>query len=450
MTQALAGIRVLDLSNVLAGPFCAYQLALIGAEVIKIEVPERGDLARQLGADASLNQRLMGASFLAQNSGKKSVTVNLKSGSGKEVLQRLVRTAHVLVENFRPGVMDRLGVGYEQLKQQNPALVYCAISGFGQDGPMKDAPAYDQIVQGLSGAMSITGDERCAPLRVGYPVADTLGGITAAFAIAAALMRRMRTDEGAFIDVSMLDSALASMGWVISNYLIAGQEPLPMGNDNFTAAPSGAFKTGSGLLNIAANKQEQFEALAKVIGREDLDRLTLCRPRRPQAAPRGAHAGSGGGAPLQTGCGVGENPDRRWNSSGPGRHRAGGARESPGEASRVAAGFRRGSRRRSADQRHARRLQAFERQSGGSVAATAPRRTHGRSSAKRRLQHSGDRGLAEDWCDLAFSRSRQLWGFQEPSTLLVVPSRKLFDSAKWKITSTCINRWHCSFRKRRR
>jgi len=270
MTQALAGIRVLDLSNVLAGPFCAYQLALLGAEVIKIEVPEHGDLARKLGADASLNEKLMGASFLAQNSGKKSVTVNLKSEGGKEVLQRLVRTAHVLVENFRPGVMDRLGVGYEQLRQHNPSLVYCAISGFGQDGPMKEAPAYDQIIQGLSGAMSITGDERCAPLRAGYPVADTLGGITAAFAIAAALMRRMRTDEGSFIDVSMLDSALASMGWVISNYLIAGQEPVPMGNDNFTAAPSGAFKTGSGLLNIAANKQEQFEALAKVMGREDL------------------------------------------------------------------------------------------------------------------------------------------------------------------------------------
>jgi crotonobetainyl-CoA:carnitine CoA-transferase CaiB-like acyl-CoA transferase len=270
MTRALAGIRVLDLTNVLAGPFCAYQLALLGAEVIKIEVPEQGDLARQLGADASLNGKLMGASFLAQNSGKKSVTVNLKSDGGKEVLQRLVRTAHVLVENFRPGVMNRLGVGYEQLRQQNPSLVYCAISGFGQDGPMKDAPAYDQIVQGLSGAMSITGDERCAPLRVGYPVADTLGGITAAFAIVGALMRRMRTDEGAFIDVSMLDSALASMGWVISNYLIAGQAPVPMGNDNFTAAPSGAFRTGSGLLNIAANKQEQFEELAKVIGREDL------------------------------------------------------------------------------------------------------------------------------------------------------------------------------------
>ena len=270
LTQAFAGIRVLDISNVLAGPFCAYQLGLLGAEVIKVEVPQHGDLARKLGADASLNERLMGASFLAQNSGKKSVTVNLKTEGGKEVLQRLVKTAHVLVENFRPGVMDRLGVGYEQLRKHNPSFVYCAISGFGQDGPMKDAPAYDQIIQGVSGAMSITGDERCAPLRVGYPAADTLGGITAAFAIASALMRRMQTNEGAFIDVSMLDSALASMGWVISNYLIAGQKPIPMGNDNFTAAPSGAFKTGNGLLNIAANKQEQFEALAKVIGREDL------------------------------------------------------------------------------------------------------------------------------------------------------------------------------------
>ena len=270
MTQGLAGIRVLDLSNVLAGPFCAYQLALLGAEVIKIEVPEQGDLARKFGADALLNERLMGASFLAQNSGKKSVTVNLKSDGGKEVLRRFVRSAHVLVENFRPGVMNRLGIGYEQLRQHNPSLVYCAISGFGQDGPMKNAPAYDQVIQGLSGAMSITGDERCAPLRVGYPFADTLGGITAAFAITGALMRWTRTGEGSFIDVSMLDSALASMGWVISNYLIAGQEPLPMGNDNFTAAPSGAFKTGNGLLNIAANKQEQFEELAKVIGRKDL------------------------------------------------------------------------------------------------------------------------------------------------------------------------------------
>jgi CoA:oxalate CoA-transferase len=270
MTQALAGIRVLDLSNVLAGPLCAYQLALLGAEVIKVEVPKTGDLARQLGADPALNARHMGASFLAQNSGKKSITVNLKSEAGKDVLRRLVRSADVLVENFRPGVMERLGLGYRELRELNAALVYCAISGFGQSGPMKDAPAYDQIIQGLSGMMSVTGNEDSGPMRAGYPVADTVGGITAAFAIAAALLRRQRTGEGSLIDVSMLDSAIVSLGWVVSNYLIAGVMPRAIGNENFTAAPSGAFRTGRGLLNIAANKQEQFEALAKALGRDDL------------------------------------------------------------------------------------------------------------------------------------------------------------------------------------
>ncbi|RZK88788.1 MAG: CoA transferase, partial [Methylobacterium sp.] len=270
MTQALDGIRVLDLTNVLAGPFCAYQLALLGAEVVKLEVPRSGDLARQLGADAELNGAHMGASFLAQNAGKKSVTLNLKNEDGKAVLRRLVQDADVLVENFRPGVMKRLGLCYDKLREVNPKLIYCAISGFGQEGPLKDAPAYDQIIQGLSGMMSITGTPECAPLRVGYPVADTLSGVSAAFAITAALVRRGKTGEGAFIDVSMLDSALVTMGWVISNYLIAGVEPRAHGNDNFTAAPSGTFKTGDGLLNIAANKQEQFQALAKAIGRDDL------------------------------------------------------------------------------------------------------------------------------------------------------------------------------------
>jgi crotonobetainyl-CoA:carnitine CoA-transferase CaiB-like acyl-CoA transferase len=270
LNPALAGIRVLDLTNVLSGPFCVYQLGQLGADVIKIEVPGFGDLARQLGADESLNAQLMGASFLAQNAGKRSVTINLKCDAGREVLLRLVQRADVVVENFRPGVMERLGVGYAALAAANPRIIYCAISGFGQDGPLKDAPAYDQIIQGLSGMMSITGDARCTPMRVGYPVADTLGGITAAFAITAALVRRGATGAGAFIDVSMLDVALASMGWVVSNYLIARCEPVPMGNDNFTAAPSGAFATGHGLLNIAANKQEQFEILARMIGREDL------------------------------------------------------------------------------------------------------------------------------------------------------------------------------------
>jgi CoA:oxalate CoA-transferase len=270
MAGLLAGTRILDLTNVLAGPFCCYQLAQLGAEVIKIEVPGMGDLARALGADAELNRRGMGASFLAQNAGKRSITLNLKSEQGRSAFKRLVTTADVVVENFRPGVMDRLGLGYGSLEVVRPDIIYCAISGFGQDGPLKFNPAYDQIIQGLCGVMSVTGDAQSAPLRVGYPVADTMGGITAAFAIAAALFRRERSGEGEFIDVSMLEASLVAMGWAVSNWLIAGVKPEPMGNDNMTASPSGTFRTGDGLLNIAANKQEQFEMLVRLIGREEL------------------------------------------------------------------------------------------------------------------------------------------------------------------------------------
>ncbi len=268
--RLLEGIRVLDLTNVLAGPFCCYQLAALGADVIKVEVPGTGDLARELGADPALNRKLMGTSFLAQNAGKRSITLNLKSQAGKQIFQRLVGTAQVVVENFRPGVMRRLGLGYAALKDANPGLVYCAISGFGQDGPLKDNPAYDQIVQGLSGVMSVTGTKDGSPLRVGYPIADTIGGLTAAFAIAAALVRRGRGGEGEFIDVSMLEATLVTMGWQVSNYLIGGIEPQRAGNDNMTASPSGTFSTGDGLLNIAANRQEQFETLCRMIGRPDL------------------------------------------------------------------------------------------------------------------------------------------------------------------------------------
>ena len=265
MSQSLRGIRVLDLTNVLAGPFACHQLAHMGADVIKVETRQGGDLARQLGADPELNKRFMGVSFLAQNSGKRSITVDFKHPSGKEVFRRLVRTADVVVENFRPGVMNRLGLGYESLLQENPKLIYCAISGFGQDGPLRDLPAYDQIIQGMSGVMSITGAPENAPYRVGYPMADTIGGITAAFAVAAALADRNRT-SGTFIDVSMLEAVMATMGWAVSNHLIAGREPKPMGNENVTASPSGTFQTQDGLLNIAANKQEQFEAVCHVVG----------------------------------------------------------------------------------------------------------------------------------------------------------------------------------------
>ena len=161
--KPLAGIRILDLTNVLAGPFCCHQLAHMGADVIKVEVPGSGDLARQLGADPDLNKKGMGTSFLAQNTGKRSITINMKSDQGKEVFHKLVATSDVLIENFRPGVMDRLGVGYDVLKKDHPNLIYCAISGFGQDGPLKSAPAYDQIIQGMAGVMAVTGTPETAP-----------------------------------------------------------------------------------------------------------------------------------------------------------------------------------------------------------------------------------------------------------------------------------------------
>ena len=165
------------------------------------------------------------------------------------------------------GVMDRLDLGFDDLKLENPSLVYCAISGFGANGPLRNLPAYDQVIQGMSGVMSITGSAQTAPYRVGYPLADTIGGMTAAFAIAAILAgQNGKTRDAVFLDVSMLESTMATMGWVVSNYLIAGKSPTPMGNDNFTASPSGAFETGEGLINIAANKQEHFESVCRVLG----------------------------------------------------------------------------------------------------------------------------------------------------------------------------------------
>lgn len=268
--KILNGVRVLDLTNVLSGPFATLHLALLGAEVIKIENPTDGDLARKLGCVPKYNQMLMGTSFLAQNANKKSMTLNLKSPVGKEIFRKLVATADVVVENFRPDVMTRLGLSYAELRKINPGLIYCAISGFGQTGPDALKPAYDQIIQGLSGEMAINGDERVSPLRAGFPVCDTVGGLNAAFAIMAALYHRERTGEGQAIDVALLDSIMPLMGWVAANLLIGGQQPVLMGNDNFTAAPSGTFATKDGYINIAANKQEQWEAVTDVLGVPEL------------------------------------------------------------------------------------------------------------------------------------------------------------------------------------
>ena len=268
--KLLSGIRVLDLTNVLSGPFATLHLALLGAEVIKIENPVDGDLARKLGNVPALNDQLMGTSFLAQNANKKSLTLNLKDPQGVEIFRRLAKNADVIVENFRPGVMERLNLGYGVLSKTNPRLIYCAISGFGQTGPDALKPAYDQIIQGLSGVMAINGDETLNPLRCGFPVCDTVGGLNAAFAIMGALYHRERSGEGQFIDIALLDSIMPLMGWVAANLLIGGQQPVLMGNDNFTAAPSGTFATQDGYINIAANKQEQWEAVADLLGVPEL------------------------------------------------------------------------------------------------------------------------------------------------------------------------------------
>jgi CoA:oxalate CoA-transferase len=284
--KLLEGVRVLDLTNVLSGPFATLHLALLGAEVIKIENPEGGDLARKLGNVPAYNRQLLGTSFLAQNANKKSLTLNLKAEEGKEIFRRLARTADVVVENFRPGVMARLGFSYEELCRLNPKIIYCAISGFGQSGPDAFKPAYDQIIQGLSGVMAINGDERLNPLRAGFPVCDTVGGLNAAFAIMAALYHRAQTGEGQFIDIALLDSIMPLMGWVAANLLIGGQPPTLLGNDNFTAAPSGMFKTQDGYINIAANQQEQWENLAAELGLSELTKDPRFQERDTRKANR--------------------------------------------------------------------------------------------------------------------------------------------------------------------
>ena len=262
----LSGIRVLDLTNVLSGPFATVHLALLGAEVIKIENPADGDLARKLGCVPEYNRKLMGTSFLAQNANKKSMTLNLKAPEGKKIFRTLVSGADVLVENFRPDVMKRLGTRLRGPERDQPAAHLLRDIRDRPDGPRRAKPAYDQIIQGLSGEMAINGDERLSPLRAGFPVCDTVAGLNAAFAVMAALYHRQRTGEGQSIDVALLDSIMPLMGWVVANLMIGGQEPVLMGNDNFTAAPSGVFRTGDGHINIAANKQEQWESVADVLG----------------------------------------------------------------------------------------------------------------------------------------------------------------------------------------
>jgi crotonobetainyl-CoA:carnitine CoA-transferase CaiB-like acyl-CoA transferase len=269
MTKPFAGIRILDFTRYVAGPFGTYQLALLGADVVKIE-PKTGDEMRQSQVSKEWAAKGLGPSFMGINANKRSLTLDLQKPKAIEIVKRLVETADVVWENFRPGIMDRFGIGYEALKQINPRLVYCAVSGFGQNGPERGTAAFDGKLQAMSGIMSITGHEDKGPTRAGFALCDTIGAMTAAFAVASALYQRTVTGEGQFGDVAMLDAALAFIPGQVAEYTVAGHIHRQFGNLSSTGKVTGnRFKAGEGDLMLAVMTERQFANLMKGLGRED-------------------------------------------------------------------------------------------------------------------------------------------------------------------------------------
>jgi crotonobetainyl-CoA:carnitine CoA-transferase CaiB-like acyl-CoA transferase len=265
MSSALAGTLVVDFSHVMAGPYASHLLRLLGAEVIKIEAPGIGDAMRNYGADRRYDG--MSPAFIAVNAGKKSLALNLKHPPALAAVRRLIGRADVLLENFRPGVMGRLGLDYESVRALQPRIVYCSVSGYGQSSPRRDWPAIDNIVQATSGMMSLSGENGDGPMRVGFPVVDTLTGQTAAFAIVAALLRRERTGSGEHIDVAMFDAAIAFMTSAVVPYLVTGKALERTGNTGYSGQPTSAvFNASDGRqLSLGVVQQAQFETLARAL-----------------------------------------------------------------------------------------------------------------------------------------------------------------------------------------
>ncbi|MGD8415502.1 MAG: CoA transferase [Pseudomonadales bacterium] len=283
MPQAFSGIRIIDFTQVLAGPFATQQLALLGADVIKIEERTSGDQTRGLMQEGDSG---MAPSFLSCNLGKRSLTLDLKSPAAAEIVHRLVKTADVVVENFRAGVMDRIGFGYEALKAIRGDLIYCSISGYGQTGPKAGVPAYDGAIQADSGMMAITGFPESGPTRTGYMPVDMGTALNTAFAIAAALFRRQATGEGQRLDVAMMDTALVLQTAQISNYLVDGRLPELIGNRSPTGQPTAnSFRTADGYVNVLALKETQVRSLFAAIGRPE----AYGDPRFATARARVAH-----------------------------------------------------------------------------------------------------------------------------------------------------------------
>src|SRR5712692_2789724 len=269
MTRPFEGIRVIDVTHVLAGPFAAYQLGVLGADVIKVEHPDEPDQSRGAGTDKALNSRNMGTSFLTQASNKRSITLDLKTERDRDVLKQLVATADVFVENYRPGAFDALGLGYEDLAKINPRLIYASFSAFGQNGPRGTQTAYDHVIQASSGIMAMTGTKDVHPVKFGAPAIDYATGMTGAFALASALFQRERTGRGQRIDMAMLDVAMILMSSHITGYLRNGVHPKPHGNRH-PHATNGAFETRHGLVMLGASNLRQQRRLWTVLGRPDM------------------------------------------------------------------------------------------------------------------------------------------------------------------------------------
>jgi crotonobetainyl-CoA:carnitine CoA-transferase CaiB-like acyl-CoA transferase len=266
MTGALSDITVLDLSRVLAGPYGTMVLGDFGAEIIKVEQPGLGDDTRQWGPPFTAHGQ--SAYFLAANRNKQSMTLNLKDERGKAILRRLAARADVLIENFKVGTMARLGLGYTDLQAINPGLIYCAITGYGQDGPYRDRPGYDTVIQAQGGLMSITGPAEGDPFKVGVAIVDITAGMHAVIAILAALHRRTRTGEGEFIDIALFDAQLGWLANVASSYLVSGNPPARYGNAHSSIVPYQTFATADGHLMLAVGNDRQFTALCRLLGKE--------------------------------------------------------------------------------------------------------------------------------------------------------------------------------------
>lgn len=269
----LSGITVLDATHVLAGPFATYQLALLGADVIRVERLAGDDFVRHHGGTERMKAHGLGASFLSQNASKRSVAINLKDPRGVDLFCRLAGNADVVIENFRPGVADRLGIGFPAIAAVNPRIVYCSLSGYGPGGPLGGAPAYDHILQGISGMMAMTGTPESGPMRVGFPIVDYVAGQTAAFAVMAGLMHRDRHGAGGqHLQVPMLDSIVSLMGAYAVEFEATGNLRGLHGNEAFSNSPfSDRFDTADGQVVVTANTPAQGRRLCAAIGRPELE-----------------------------------------------------------------------------------------------------------------------------------------------------------------------------------